>query len=90
MVFTSITSRIWKRHGDRLHSRGIIYAPDYVINSGGLINVSAEVEGWDLERSHRKASEIYDTILRVLQIAENQFTDCRIVLIVVDVRRRLG
>ncbi len=61
-----------ERHGDRLHSRGIIYAPDYVINSGGLINVSAEVEGWDLERSHRKASEIYDTILRVLQIAADQ------------------
>ena len=61
-----------ERHGDRLHSRGIIYAPDYVINSGGMINVNAEVEGWDLERSHRKASEIYDTILRVFQIAADQ------------------
>jgi leucine dehydrogenase len=61
-----------ERHGDTLHQRGVIYAPDYVINSGGLINVNAEVEGWDLERSRRKAAEIYDTILRVLQIAADQ------------------
>ncbi|MEE8135332.1 MAG: Glu/Leu/Phe/Val dehydrogenase [Gemmatimonadales bacterium] len=59
-------------HGDTLHQRGVIYAPDYVINSGGLINVNAEVEGWDLERSQEKASEIYDTILRILQIAADQ------------------
>ncbi len=61
-----------ERHGDALHERGIIYAPDYVINSGGLINVNAELQGWDLERSHRKAAEIYDTILRVLQIASDE------------------
>ena len=61
-----------EHHGDALHQRGVIYAPDYVINSGGLINVNAEVEGWDLERSRQKAAEIYDTILRVLQIAADQ------------------
>ncbi len=61
-----------ERHGDILHQRGVIYAPDYVINSGGLINVNAEVEGWDLERSRKKAAEIYDTILRILQIAADQ------------------
>jgi leucine dehydrogenase len=61
-----------ERHGDTLHQRGVIYAPDYVINSGGLINVNAEVEGWDLDRSHKKAAEIYDTILRILQIAADQ------------------
>lgn len=60
-----------ERHGDQLQERGIIYAPDYAINAGGLINVNAEVEGWDLERSHKKASEIYDTILRVLQMAKD-------------------
>ncbi|NIM50233.1 MAG: leucine dehydrogenase [Gemmatimonadales bacterium] len=60
-----------ERHGDALHERGIIYAPDYAINAGGLINVNAEVEGWDLERSRQKASEIYATILRVLQIASD-------------------
>jgi leucine dehydrogenase len=61
-----------ERHGDMLEERGIIYAPDYAINSGGLINVNAEVEGWSLERSHKKAEEIYDTILRVLQLASDE------------------
>jgi leucine dehydrogenase len=55
-----------------LHEQGVIYAPDYAINAGGLINVNAEVEGWTLERSHQKAEEIYDTILRVLQLASEQ------------------
>jgi leucine dehydrogenase len=58
-----------ERHGDVLHEKGVLYAPDYAINAGGLINVNAEVEGWDLERSHKKASEIYDTILKIVQIA---------------------
>jgi len=61
-----------ERHGDLLHEQGVIYAPDYAINAGGLINVNAEVEGWSLERSHKKAEEIYDTILRVLQLASEQ------------------
>jgi len=61
-----------ERHGDMLHERGIIYAPDYAINAGGLINVNAEVEGWSLERSHGKAEEIYDTILLVLEMAAEQ------------------
>jgi leucine dehydrogenase len=59
-----------ERHGDLLQQREIVYAPDYAINAGGLINVNAEVEGWDLERSHRKAAEIYDTILKVLEVAD--------------------
>ena len=61
-----------ERHGDLLHERGIIYAPDYAINAGGLINVNAEVEGWSLERSHTKAGEIYNTILLVLEMAADQ------------------
>ncbi len=61
-----------ERHGDRLHERGVIYAPDYVINAGGLINVNAEVEGWDLERSRRKAADIYDSILMILEIARDE------------------
>ncbi|MFQ6046980.1 MAG: Glu/Leu/Phe/Val dehydrogenase family protein, partial [Gemmatimonadales bacterium] len=61
-----------ERHGDELHRRGIVYAPDYAINAGGLINVNAEIEGWSLERSHAKTAEIYDTILGVLQIAEEE------------------
>jgi leucine dehydrogenase len=62
------------RHGDLLEERGIVYAPDYVINSGGLINVNAEIEGWSLEQSHEKAEHIYHTILHVLQIASEEGT----------------
>jgi len=57
------------RHGDRLEQRGITYAPDYVINGGGLINVNAELHGWAPERARSKAGEIYDTLLRVFEIA---------------------
>jgi len=61
-----------ERHGDELERRGIVYAPDYVANAGGLINVNAEIEGWSLERSHQKAGEIYETVLRVLEIARDE------------------
>ncbi len=61
-----------ERHGDILNELGITYAPDYVINSGGLINVNAEIEGWSLDKSRQKASEIFDTILHVLEIARDE------------------
>lgn len=57
------------RHGDLLEQRGILYAPDYVINGGGLMTVGAELQGWTREQSHAKAAEIYDTVLLVLKIA---------------------
>jgi leucine dehydrogenase len=61
-----------ERHGDMLESRGITYAPDYVINGGGLINVVAELEGWSREQAHAKAAQIYDTVLHVLTIAREE------------------
>ena len=61
-----------ERHGDILNEREVVYAPDYVINSGGLINVNAEVEGWSLEKTHQKISEIYDTVYNVLEIARDE------------------
>ncbi len=57
------------RHGDVLEERGIDYAPDYVANAGGVINVFGEVAGWDSERALRKADDIYDTVLKVYEIA---------------------
>jgi len=59
-----------ERHGDELHRRGVTYAPDYVINGGGLINVYGEVMGWDQERAKRKAGEIYHTMLAIFAKAE--------------------
>ena len=58
------------RHGDELEEKGILYAPDYVANAGGVINVYSELAGWTRERSLRKADEIYHTILNVFEIAE--------------------
>ena len=59
-----------ERHGIELERRGMLYAPDFVINAGGLINVYGELEGWPEERAKRKAQEIYDAILKVFAIAK--------------------
>jgi leucine dehydrogenase len=53
------------RHGDDLHARGILYAPDYAINAGGLINVAQEVVGYDAQKSREKTMKIYDTIWEI-------------------------
>ena len=58
-----------ERHGRLVEERGLLYAPDFVINGGGLINVYGEIEGWPQERALRKAQEIYDTILNIFAIA---------------------
>ncbi|HEV2017955.1 MAG TPA: amino acid dehydrogenase, partial [Gemmatimonadaceae bacterium] len=59
-----------ERHGDELQRRGILYAPDYVANAGGVINVYGEVAGWDAQHALDKADDIYDTVLKVFDIAE--------------------
>jgi leucine dehydrogenase len=60
-----------EKHGVALEERGILYAPDYVANAGGVINVYSELAGWSSARSFRKADEIYDTILKVFAIAKS-------------------
>jgi leucine dehydrogenase len=59
-----------ERHGDTLHQRGILYAPDYVINAGGLINVYGELNDWSGEQARRKAGEIYDTLIQIFELAK--------------------
>ncbi|HCI71964.1 MAG TPA: leucine dehydrogenase, partial [Balneola sp.] len=61
---------IEEKHGQELVDKGIIYAPDYVINAGGLINVAGELEGYNEERCLQKAGKIYDTILDILNFSE--------------------
>jgi leucine dehydrogenase len=61
-----------ERHGDELERRGMLYAPDYVINGGGVINVYGELMGWDLDRAKRKAAQIYDTLLNIFALARSQ------------------
>jgi leucine dehydrogenase len=57
------------RHGDELERRGVLYAPDYVINAGGLINVSVELEGYSQERAMRMTRGIYYNLRKVFEIA---------------------
>ena len=58
------------RHGDDLHARGILYAPDYAINAGGLVNVAQEVVGYDEAKSRAKTLQIYDTIAEIIDRSE--------------------
>jgi leucine dehydrogenase len=58
------------KHGDILHERGIIYAPDYVINAGGVMNVADELHGYNRERAMRKVEMIYQQIAKVLEISK--------------------
>ena len=50
----------------------ILYAPDYVINAGGLINVYSELADWTTDRSKRKAGEIYQTLIAVFELAREE------------------
>ncbi|SMO40680.1 Leu/Phe/Val dehydrogenase [Melghirimyces algeriensis] len=59
-----------ERHGDILNEKGIVYAPDYVINAGGLINVADELLGYNRERAMKKVENIYHTITRIFEIAK--------------------
>lgn len=60
------------RHGQELKDRGILYAPDYLINAGGLMNVSIEFEGWNDYKSRRMIDTIYDTTLRIFEMSEER------------------
>ena len=52
-----------------LADRGILYAPDYCVNSGGVIQVADELEGFSFDRAKQRASGIFDTTRRVFELA---------------------
>lgn len=58
------------RHGDDLMQRGILYAPDYAINAGGLVNVAQEVLGYDAGKARERTLKIYDTIYEISERAK--------------------
>lgn len=59
-----------ERHGDELRERGILYAPDYVINAGGLMNVYVELEGYSRERALNMTRGIYYNLRQVFSLAK--------------------
>ena len=61
-----------QRHGDELERRGILYAPDFVINAGGLINVYCEIDGYNRDRAMRMAEQICPNLLQVFTIAREE------------------
>ena len=59
-------------HGDILTKRGILYAPDYVINAGGLMNVYVELEGYSRQRAYRLIRGIFHNTRLIFQLAERE------------------
>jgi len=60
------------KHGEMLKENGIIYAPDFIVNAGGVINVADELKGYNKERALEKVKTIYDQIGKVFEIANNE------------------
>jgi len=57
-------------HGPILQERGIVYAPDFLINAGGIINVYAEIKHYDKAEAMRKTENIYNTTLEIFDYAK--------------------
>jgi valine dehydrogenase (NAD+) len=55
-----------------LEERGILYAPDYVVNAGGVIQVADEIEGFDFARAKQRATGIYQTTRQILDLAQRE------------------
>jgi leucine dehydrogenase len=59
-------------HGEAVGKQGILYAPDFVVNAGGIINVFYELEGYNRERAMAHAEKIYDTTFNIFQAAKKE------------------
>ncbi|MBS3993203.1 MAG: Glu/Leu/Phe/Val dehydrogenase [Bacteroidetes bacterium] len=60
------------KHGKLLKEKGIVYAPDFLINAGGIINVNAEVAGYDLKESMKRTENIYNTTLEIFNLSDKE------------------
>ena len=60
------------RHGIMLRERGIVYGPDYLVNAGGLMNVSVEFEGWSENKVMHMIDTIFDTTMKIFKISDEQ------------------
>jgi phenylalanine dehydrogenase len=61
---------LMEKHGEILKQKGILYAPDYIVNAGGLIQVADELYGYNKERVLTKTKSIYTSLLEVYRQAE--------------------
>ena len=58
--------------GDVLHRRGILFAPDYAVNAGGVMNVSLEIDGYNRERAMRLIRSIYHNVAKIFDLSERE------------------
>lgn len=61
-----------ERHGDLLHEKGIVYAPDYIANAGGLIQVADELNTYNKDRAFKNAALIYDILADIYRISRER------------------
>ena len=74
-------------HGPILQERGIVYAPDFLINAGGIINVYAEIAHYDKAESMRRTENIYNTTLEIFDYAvKNSLTPQKAAMAIADER----
>jgi leucine dehydrogenase len=57
---------------DTLAGRGILYAPDFVVNAGGIVNLAEEFAGYDRERARKHTAQVADTVRRVFELARTE------------------
>lgn len=84
-----------KKDGRRIKDRGILYAPDFVINAGGIINAAAEFDkgGYDPNRSRERVDKIYDTLLEIFvrsEVEDLPPSQCAIDLAKHKLMRKIG
>ncbi|WP_395044017.1 Glu/Leu/Phe/Val dehydrogenase [Flavobacterium sp.] len=74
-------------HGPILEERGILYAPDFLINAGGIINVYAEIAHYDKAESMRRTENIYNTTLEIFDYAKaNNLTPQKAAMALAEIR----
>lgn len=61
-----------EQHGEKLRDLGILYAPDFVINAGGLMNVEDELRGYDVDRAMKRVEGIYKQLQHIFTVAREK------------------
>ena len=80
-------------HGQILKEKGIVYAPDFLVNAGGIINVYSELMHYDRTEIMRRAENIYNTTLEIFDFADvNNITTHQAAMTIaqnrIDIRRK--